>query len=145
MSGGEEAVQATNDDATSCKISAVSLGYWRDNYIQFMTRLENICEFQKIFVSICRQHRCERRAPEIHLGYYARVAGVHALIEKFFEACDTAVQVISLGAGFDTLFWRLVADGRPVNNFIEIDFAAVTARKCMLIKRSKELMQACSK
>ena len=49
MSGGEEAVQATNDDATSCKISAVSLGYWRDNYIQFMTRLENICGFPKIF------------------------------------------------------------------------------------------------
>ena len=38
MSGGEEAVQATNDDATSCKISAVSLGYWRDNFIQSMTR-----------------------------------------------------------------------------------------------------------
>ena len=63
------------------------------------------------------------------------------MIEKFFEACDTAVQIISLGAGFDTLFWRLVSDGRPVNNFIEIDFAGVTARKCMLIKRSKELMQ----
>ena len=92
-------------------------------------------------ISRFRQHRCERRAPEIHLGYYARVAGVHALIEKFFEACDTAVQIISLGAGFDTLFWRLVSDGRPVNNFIEIDFAGVTARKCMLIKRSKELMQ----
>ena len=63
-----------------------------------------------------------------------------ALIEKFFEATDTAVQVINLGAGFDTLFWRLVSEGRPVKNFIEIDFAGVTARKCMLIKRNKELM-----
>ena len=38
MSGGEEAVQATNDDATLCKVSAVSLGYWADNYIQHMIR-----------------------------------------------------------------------------------------------------------
>ena len=38
MSGGEEAVQATNDDATLCKVSAVSLGYWPDNYIQHMIR-----------------------------------------------------------------------------------------------------------
>ena len=88
----------------------------------------------------CRSHGRERRAPEIHLGYYARVAGVAALIDKFFEATDTAVQVINLGAGFDTLFWRLVSEGRPVKNFIEIDFAGVTARKCLLIKRSKELM-----
>ena len=124
MSAGEESVQATNDDATQCKLSAVSLGYWTDSFIQSMTR----------------SGRTERRAPEIHLGYYARVAGVGTLIDKFFEATDTAVQIINLGAGFDTLFWRLVQEGRPVKNFIEIDFAGVTARKCMLIKRSKELM-----
>ena len=68
------------------------------------------------------------------------MTGFATLIEKFFEACDTAVQIINLGAGFDTLFWRLATEGRPVNNFVEIDFAGVTARKCMLIKRSKELM-----
>ena len=124
MSGGEEAVQATNDDATLCKVSAVSLGYWTDSFVRLMVK----------------SNARERRAPEIHLGYYARVAGVAALVEKFFEACDTAVQVINLGAGFDTLFWRLVSEGRPVKNFIEIDFAGVTARKCALIKRSRELM-----
>ena len=39
---------------------------------------------------------------------------VRYLVEKFFEACDTAVQIVSLGAGFDTLFWRLEAEGRWV-------------------------------
>ena len=121
---GDEAVQSTNDDATLCKQSAVRLGYWRDQFIG----------------ELVRQQGRERRAPEIHLGYYARVAGVRALIDKFLEACDTAVQIISLGAGFDTLFWRLVEEGRPVNNFIEVDFPGVTARKCLLIKRSKDLM-----
>jgi len=121
---GDEAVQSTNDDATLCKLSAVRLGYWEDHFIG----------------ELSRQQGRERRAPEIHLGYYARVAGVRALLDKFLEACDTAVQVISLGAGFDTLFWRLVEEGRPVQNFIEVDFSGVTARKCLLIKRSKELM-----
>lgn len=86
---GDEAVQATNEDATSCKLSAVQLGYWRDPYVQLMYR------------------KSVRRAPEIHLGYYARVQGFRYLIDKVFEACDTRVQIISLGAGFDTLFWRL--------------------------------------
>ena len=117
-------MQSTNDDATQCKLSAVRLGYWQDRFIG----------------EVSRQQGRERRAPEIHLGYYARVAGVRALIDKFLEACDTTVQIISLGAGFDTLFWRLLEEGRPVRNFIEVDFAGVTARKCLLIKKSKELM-----
>ena len=121
---GDEAVQSTNDDATQCKLSAVKLGYWQDRFI----------------AEVSRQQARERRAPEIHLGYYARVAGVRALIDKFLEACDTTVQIISIGAGFDTLFWRLLEEGRPVRNFIEVDFAGVTARKCLLIKKSKELM-----
>jgi len=124
MSGGDDAVQSTNDDATMCKLSAVSMGYWPDPFLPHMAR------------QACRY----RRAPEIHLGYFARVAGVRMLIDKFFEACDTAVQVINLGAGFDTTFWRLLEEGRPVKNFIEIDFSGVSARKCHLIKSRKELM-----
>ena len=124
MSGGDDAVQSTNDDATLCKLSAVTMGYWSDPFLKHMAKPSSM----------------DRRAPEIHLGYYARVAGVRLLVDKFFEACDTSVQVINLGAGFDTTFWRLLEEGRPVKNFIEIDFAGVSARKCHLIKRHKELM-----
>ena len=62
------------------------------------------------------------------------------LVEKFVEACDTAVQIISFGAGFDTTFWRLVEEGRPIKRYIEVDLAGVTARKCFLIKRHKQLL-----
>jgi len=124
MSCGDEAVQATNDDATGCKLSAVTLGYWGDNYIQYMAK------------------RGTRRAPEIHLGYYARVQGVRALVDRVFSACDTAVQVISLGAGFDTTFWRLVEEGRPLRRYIEVDLPGVTARKCFMVKRHKQLLAA---
>lgn len=119
---GDDGVQSTNDDATSCKASAVSLGYWTDPFLPIMIK------------------RGEKRAPEIHLGYYARVKGFNVLIDKFIEACDTKVQMINLGAGFDTLYWRLVEQGKPVKNFIEVDFPGVTARKCYLIKRNKQLL-----
>ena len=119
---GDECVQSTNDDATACKLSAVDLGYWTDRYLPLMMR------------------KGVRRAPEIHLGYYARVQGFRYLIDKFFDACDTKVQMINLGAGFDTLYWRLVEEGKPVKNFVEVDFSGVTARKCYLIKRHKELL-----
>lgn len=119
---GDEGVQATNDDATSSKLSAVSLGYWTDPYLPLMLK------------------RGPRRAPEIHLGYYARVRGFRYLVEKFLDACDTKVQMINLGCGFDTLYWRLVDEGKPIKNFVEVDFNGVTARKCYLIKRHRELL-----
>jgi len=120
---GDEVVQSTNDDATNAKRSAVALGYWQDPYLEL----------------ICKNP--ERKPPEMHLGYYARVAGIRYLIDKFFEACDTKVQIINLGAGFDTLFWRLKERGRPIKNFIEVDFSGVTARKTYYIKRNKQLLE----
>jgi len=98
------------------------MGYWQDPYLPFITK------------------NPERKPPEINLGYYARVKGIRFLIDKFFEACDTKVQIINLGAGFDTLFWRLRDESRPLKNFIEVDFSGVTSRKCYYIKRHKELL-----
>ena len=63
----DEAVQATNDDAASCKLFAVQKGYWEDNYIKYFQRTP------------------ERKAPEINRGYFARVAGVKTLLSKFLE------------------------------------------------------------
>lgn len=88
----DSAVEATNDDATSCKRSAVQFGYWKDPYIGQMAKMG------------------ERKAPEIHLGYYTRVQGIRHLLDKalgMIRAHGKPIQIINLGAGFDTLFWRL--------------------------------------
>lgn len=119
----DEAVQATNDDATLCKRSAVQLGYWRDPYLQHFVR------------------STERKAPEINRGYYARVVAIKHLLDKAIQVSGENCQIISLGAGFDTLFWRLKDDGKVIKNFTEIDFPLVTSRKCYAIKRSKPLLQ----
>lgn len=46
-----------------------------------------------------------------------------------------------MGCGFDTLYWRLEDATRAGVNFVELDFPAVTAKKCHIIKRNKRLLQ----
>jgi [phosphatase 2A protein]-leucine-carboxy methyltransferase len=90
---GDDAVMATNDDATTCKRSAVQFGYLDDPYLSHMAKFTS------------------RKAPEIHLGYFTRVRGLANLLLKSIEAMKQSekepVQIINLGAGFDTLYWRL--------------------------------------
>jgi [phosphatase 2A protein]-leucine-carboxy methyltransferase len=43
-------------------------------------------------------------------------------------------QIINLGAGFDTLYWRLKDKGYHFKKFVEVDFASVTAKKIRQIR-----------
>lgn len=56
--------------------------------------------------------------------------------QKTGEKC----QIVNLGCGFDTLYWRLRDAGHLVQNFFELDFPTVTAKKCYQIKRNKILL-----
>ncbi len=63
----DEAVRSTNDDASSCKLAAVRLGYWKDPYLPSLVR------------------SAERRTPEINRGYFARVRSIDSLIQQFLS------------------------------------------------------------
>lgn len=119
---GDEPVMATNDDASDCKRGAVQLGYWQDSYISSFVR------------------HIEKRAPEINRGYYARVKGVETFIQKFISRAGSLAQIVNLGAGYDTLYWRLKEEGVYISNYVEIDFPNVTANKCYMIKKNKHLL-----
>lgn len=132
---GDESVQKTNDDATFCKKSAVSLGYWSDPYLAaFGSR----SDFEG------------RKAPEIHLGYFTRVSSIWRLIcktiDRIIEVQGEKLQILNLGAGFDTLYWRLsdhlqeIGKVEILKSFIDIDLPEVTARKCLYVRRSKLLL-----
>lgn len=45
--------------------------------------------------------------PSHLIGYYARVQGVNHLLDAFIRKAECDCQVINLGAGLDTTFWRL--------------------------------------
>ncbi|KAK6747923.1 hypothetical protein RB195_000870 [Necator americanus] len=115
-------VQRTNDDATQCKFAAVQLGYWKD-------------EFLPRFAYSSGADQNSRRDPEISIGYWARVSAVNLLVERFIEKTQGQCQIISIGCGFDTLFWRLKSCGKSVKKFIDVDFSSVTAKKIRQIRK----------
>uniref|UniRef100_A0A8C3KBK0 Leucine carboxyl methyltransferase 1 n=1 Tax=Calidris pygmaea TaxID=425635 RepID=A0A8C3KBK0_9CHAR len=125
----DEAVRGTCEDASVCKRFAVSVGYWKDPYIQYFVRQAK-----------------ERKAPEINRGYYARVHGVSYLIQAFLKKTDCNCQIVNLGAGMDTLFWRLKDENLLPRKYFEVDFPMIVARKIHNIKSkpplSKPIMES---
>ncbi|MEQ2222822.1 Leucine carboxyl methyltransferase 1 [Ilyodon furcidens] len=101
---------------------ATSKGYWKDSCLQYFVR--NVGE---------------RKAPEINRGYYARVKGVNLLLDAFLEKTEGHCQVINLGAGLDTTFWRLKDENLLPRKFFEVDFPTVVARKIHSIKTKPPL------
>ncbi|XP_051878135.1 leucine carboxyl methyltransferase 1 isoform X1 [Pristis pectinata] len=118
----DEAVRSTCDDATVCKRFAVSMNYWKDPYIQYFTKQPN-----------------ERKAPEINRGYYARVKAVNLLLDAFVKKTNCNCQVINLGAGLDTTFWRLKDQNMLPKKYFEVDFPMIVMRKIHLIKTKPPL------
>lgn len=62
----------------------------------------------------------------------------------WFQVTKCQCQVVNLGAGFDTTFWRLREQGLTPQSFIEIDFPTVVMRKGHAIKRKKPLLAGIS-
>lgn len=115
MSG--PAVTTTNDDASSGKRSATLKGYWTDNYIQYFVKNLN-----------------ERKTPEINRGYYIRYKCIRGLVDKFITKCQQNCQIVSIGAGFDTLYWNLYeSNNLPKHGIYEFDLKEVVEKKCFFV------------
>ncbi|XP_042827438.1 leucine carboxyl methyltransferase 1 isoform X2 [Panthera pardus] len=120
----DEGVRGTCEDASICKRFAVSIGYWHDPYIQHFVRLSK-----------------ERKAPEINRGYFARVHGVSQLIKAFLQKTECHCQILNLGAGMDTTFWRLKDEDLLPSKYFEVDFPMIVTRKLHSIKYKPFLLQ----
>ncbi|KAI9847352.1 MAG: carboxy methyl transferase for protein phosphatase 2A [Thelocarpon superellum] len=117
-------VQQTDQDASVSRMSAVELGYLSD-------------PFARDFVVDATQ----RRFPIINRGTYVRTTAIDTLVERFLAASPLEKkQIISLGAGSDTRYFRLrtqVPSAQVV--YHELDFASNTAHKIAVIRRSPSL------
>lgn len=117
----DAAVQATNDEASTSKLSCVKKGYMQDEYVQYFVR------------------RPTRRSPIINRGYYARWASIRKLLLQFLEMGQSSSdghckkQILSLGAGFDTLYFQLQDEEKAPHLFVELDFKEVTSKKAIII------------
>ena len=86
-------IRATDNDAAIARLSAVRKGYLTDPYITAL---------------VPRAHLQQPRPPLINIGTYLRARGIDDLLENWFRSAGGhRVQIVSLGAGSDTRFWRL--------------------------------------
>jgi len=127
----DEGIAATNDDATLCKFNCVQLKYFHDPFITHFIKHSHVV----------------RKPPEINRGYYARLASVWMSVINFIDGCAEAnldYQIINIGCGFDTLYWRLKTESSAVKrrcaNFVEVDMPSVTAWKTLSIRKHQELL-----
>lgn len=88
-----------------------------------------------------------RRPPIINIGTYLRCRSIDDLVERFLadEAAGKKKQIISLGAGSDSRFWKLSSRQEirdKVEHYMEIDFEQVARKKIDRIRRSGDLSKA---
>ncbi|KAI0645218.1 leucine carboxyl methyltransferase [Trametes meyenii] len=126
---GDAAIRATDNDAALARLSAVRLGYLTD---PFITPL------------VSRPHLQPPRPPLINIGTYVRSEALDALVNEWLALSEregVKCQIVSMGAGSDTRFWRIAAGPKRnlLARYIEVDFPEITTKKAMAIRKSKDL------
>lgn len=117
----DKTIQQTDGDASSSRMSAVALGYLYDEYAQAFTT-----------------GQIPRRYPIINRGTFVRTTAIDTLVNTFLADRSTVKkQIVSLGAGSDTRYFRL----KNVKDLVyhEIDFAANTTSKIGTIQKTATL------
>ncbi|KAF2455360.1 S-adenosyl-L-methionine-dependent methyltransferase [Lineolata rhizophorae] len=113
----DHVVQATDGDASGSRLSAVELGYMDDPFAR----------------AFHYEQDSPRRYPIINRGTYVRTAALDHLVTRFLSAFPSQPkQIISLGAGSDTRWFRLVlADPSLAHRLVyhELDFSTNTSKK----------------
>lgn len=91
----DAAIRRTDADAAVARLSAAQKGYVQDLFIKYL---------------VPRAHLLPPRPPLINIGTFVRSTAIDELVEQWLLLSDHAgqrCQIVSLGAGSDTRFWRI--------------------------------------
>ncbi|TYJ58132.1 leucine carboxyl methyltransferase 1 [Cryptococcus floricola] len=130
----DDAIRLTDDDAASSRLSAAQLGYLPDPFVSLLYRAP-------MAYGAAPSGRAARKPPLINIGTHHRTWGIDLLVEQFLERGGK--QIVSLGAGSDTRFWRLMSRDSPpsIHKYVEVDFPHLTSPKAQRIARHHKLSQ----
>ncbi|KDQ28245.1 hypothetical protein PLEOSDRAFT_1089644 [Pleurotus ostreatus PC15] len=126
----DASIRATDSDAALARLSAVQKGYLVDPFVRHL---------------VPRAHLQPPRPPLINIGTYVRTVCIDKLVDGWLQKCSiegrSGCQILSLGAGSDTRFWRLATGPwkDTLSKYIELDFPEITTKKTMAITKSREL------
>ena len=111
---GDAAIRQTDFDAASARFSATQKGYFTDPFIKAL--LPRGSQYQP------------PRPPLINVGTYVRSEGIDALVNQWLDLASAEgkkCQIVSLGAGSDTRFWRtsvrVFLGGLTITNRLRIE------------------------
>ncbi|KAK5712097.1 carboxy methyl transferase for protein phosphatase 2A [Elasticomyces elasticus] len=131
--GRDAVMQQTDHDASSSRMSAVALNYLDDPFARaFLAHGEQIV----------------KRYPIINRGTYVRTKAIDKLVARFLNAHpEQRKQIVSLGAGSDTRFFRLMTgqSSRSAVVYHELDFEANANQKRSILRQTSELSECIKK
>lgn len=109
----DEAVRNTDSDALLSRLSALKLGYLpAEPFTQeFSTSSPSNGGDAAGQHGYPRSHQPEapaRRSPLINIGTYLRCTAIDDEVESFLTEGDGQKQIISIGAGSDSRYWRIM-------------------------------------
>lgn len=127
---GDAAVRDTDNDAAVSRLSAVNAGYLDDPFAQYFVK------------------RSQTRPPLINIGTFLRTWAIDQLVNQFLGAPGHGEpqkkQILSVGAGTDTRFFRIQQAGgnlaASLHKYVEVDFPEATTKKAMVIKKQSALV-----
>jgi [phosphatase 2A protein]-leucine-carboxy methyltransferase len=102
---GDTPIRSTDNDAAVARLSAVQKQYLEDPFIKYL---------------VPRAHLQPPRPPLINIGTYVRSSTIDVLVDQWLELSAVGgqrCQIVSLGSGSDTRFWRIAA--RRVHAFLQ--------------------------
>ncbi|EXJ80613.1 hypothetical protein A1O3_06897 [Capronia epimyces CBS 606.96] len=113
----DEIIQNTDNDAATSRLSAVEAGYLEDPFARLLSADED--------------GPVARRLPLMNRGTYLRTASIDRIVDTFLSSTGHGCrQIISLGAGSDTRYFRLKHKRQNLAIvYHEVDFEANTRRK----------------
>ena len=129
-------------DSCKAKMVIASLGYTSDTVVG---KLRHFGQRGRGLVG------GEGNSPLINRGYFARVCAMDTILLNFLrrnKASNKACQVVEMGAGSSTLYWRYklgelegqecLSGCRPRVKWFEIDYDAVIQRKQEVMRKAGE-------
>lgn len=122
------ALQKTAHDACSRKVHCVAKKYLDDPYVAFFAKDITIVN-----------------SPLMNRGTWLRTTAIENCVTAFSRSVNSVpIQVISFGAGVDTLYFRLKKDHAdvPLSAYVELDLRDLVAEKHGIIKKNQMLSSA---
>lgn len=136
-------MQSTDNDASVSRLSAVEAGYLTDPYARALTTGEAARRYPIINRGICNSAPAllpTNALTATFVGTYVRTTAIDHLVSLFLSSSDSTArtQIVSLGAGSDTRYFRLIHD-HPSLVYHELDFELNTRTKIASIRSSPTL------